>query len=52
MSDSCGIKTGMMQGEIPSPVLFLLVIGSVMQGVVTETNVGIYWREREEKATG
>ena len=44
LSDAFEVKSGVIQGGILSPLLFILVIDYVMRKVVEETNAGIVWR--------
>ena len=45
LSDSFEVKSGVLQGGILSPILFILVIDYVMKNVVEETGVGIVWKD-------
>ena len=45
MSESFYFGSGVIQGGILSPLLFILVMDYVMKKVVNETRVGIVWKE-------
>ena len=45
LSDAFEVKSGVIQGGILSPLLFVMVIDYVMKRVVRETDEGIVWRE-------
>ena len=45
LSDSFEVKSGVMQGGILSPLLFIMIIDYVMKRVVRETDEGIVWEE-------
>lgn len=48
MSDAFELKSGVIQGEILSPLLFVGVISYVMNKVAWETDAGIVrWEERK-----
>ena len=43
LSEAFEVKSGVIQGGIVSPLLFVLVIDYVMRRVAEETNAGIVW---------
>ena len=43
LSEAFEVKSGVIQGGIVSPLLFVLVIDYVMWRVAEETNAGIVW---------
>ena len=45
LSDFFQVKSGVIQGGILSPLLFVLVIDYVLKKVVEETGVGIIWKD-------
>ena len=45
LSDAFEVKSGVIQGGILSPLLFIMVIDYVMKRVVRNTNGGIVWGE-------
>ena len=44
LTDSFKVKTDVLQGGIPSPLLFILVIDYVMRKVLEGGNYGIQWK--------
>ena len=42
------VKSGVLQGGILSPLLFVLVIDYVMKKVKAETDAGVFWGEHEK----
>ena len=44
-SESFDVRSGVIQGGVLSPLLFVLVIDYVMKRVVAETDAGILWQE-------
>ncbi|XP_066958573.1 uncharacterized protein [Macrobrachium rosenbergii] len=45
LSDPFEVKSGVIQGVILSPLLFVLVVGYVMRSVKRETDAGMPWGE-------
>ena len=50
LSDAFEVRSGVIQGGILSPLLFVLVIDYVMKRVIEETNAGIEWRNGRKLA--
>ena len=48
LSDAFEVKSGVMQGGILSPLMFIMVIDYVMKRVVMETDEGIVWGEGQK----
>ena len=44
LSDAFEVRSGVIQGGILSPLLFIILIDFVMRKVTEETNAGIMWR--------
>ena len=45
LNDAFEVKSGVIQGGILSPLLFVMVIDYVMRKVAVETNAGIVWKD-------
>ena len=50
LSEAFEVKSGVIQGGIVSPLLFVLVIDYVMRRVAEETNAGIVWGDGRKLA--
>ena len=50
LSEAFEVKSGVIQGGIFSPLLFVLVIDYVMRMVPEETNAGIVWGDGRKLA--
>ena len=50
MSEAFEVKSGVIQGGIVSPLLFILVIEYVMRRDAEETNTGIVWGDGRKLA--
>ena len=50
LSEAFEVKSGVIQGGIVSPLLFVLVIDYVMRSVADETNAGIVWGDGRKSA--
>ncbi|KAK4296122.1 hypothetical protein Pmani_031359 [Petrolisthes manimaculis] len=48
LSDAFEVKSGVIQGGILSPLLFIMVIDYVMRKVAEETNAGIVWKDERK----
>ena len=48
LSDAFEVKSGVIQGGILSPLLFIMVIDYVMRKVAEKTNAGSVWRDEHK----